>query len=218
MRYNKSVSRPYRWKVRKGEVMSVKGKTVLIAGAGQGIGKACAEVFAERGARLILLDKNRKTLPHVAGHLEARGADVIFRIIDLTRTKVLIGVIHDILSLSRIDILVNDAGFDIPGVTAKIGKADFNAVLSIHLGVPFLLSKMLLPHMCSNRWGRIINISSIYGLMGAKGEVAYAAAKAGVLGLTKTLSREGGKDGVTVNAVVPGDDTHTTHYQDARQT
>ncbi len=184
--------------------MSIKGRTALITGAGQGIGKACAEVFAGKGTRLILLDKNRKTLPRVARELEAGGADVVFKVIDLTLTQPLLKFIHELLAASKIDILVNNAGFDKPGVTSKIDKYDYNAVLSIHLGVPFLLSKLLLPHMRANGWGRIVNVSSIYGLMGAKGEVAYSAAKAGVLGLTKTLAREGGKDGVTVNAVVPG--------------
>jgi 3-oxoacyl-[acyl-carrier protein] reductase len=184
--------------------MNLKNKTALITGAGQGIGKACAEVFAQRGARLVLLDKNRRTVSHVARELESQGADVTFRVIDLTHTQPLLKVIDELLAAFRIDILVNNAGFDRPGVTAKIDKSDYNAVLSIHLGVPFLLSKLLLPQMRANKWGRIINVSSIYGLMGAKGEVAYAAAKAGVLGLTKTLAREGGRDGVTINAVVPG--------------
>jgi len=184
--------------------MNLKDKTALITGAGQGIGKACAEVFGERGARLILLDKNRKTLPHVARDLKVKGVDVFSLIIDLTRTQPMVKTIEELLADRRIDILVNNAGFDRPGITAKIDKTDYNAVLSIHLGVPFLLSKLLLPRMRANRWGRIVNVSSIYGLMGAKGEVAYAAAKAGVLGLTKTLAREGGRDGVTVNAVVPG--------------
>ncbi len=184
--------------------MSLKDKTALITGAGQGIGKACAEVFAQRGARLILLDKNRRTLPHVAHELQGKGADVVFKVIDLTHTQPLLKYIDELLVSTRVDILVNNAGFDRPGVTAKINKCDYNAVLSIHLGVPFLLSKLLLPSMRANKWGRIVNVSSIYGLMGAKGEVAYAAAKAGILGLTKTLAREGGRDGVTINAVVPG--------------
>ncbi|MEN6617463.1 MAG: SDR family NAD(P)-dependent oxidoreductase [Syntrophorhabdus sp.] len=184
--------------------MNLEGKTAIITGAGQGIGKACAEVFAGQGARLILLDKNRKTLPHVARDIKAGGTDVDFRIIDLTRTQPVVKIINEILAERKVDILVNNAGFDRPGITAKIDHSDYNAVLSIHLGVPFLLSKLVLPQMKTNKWGRIVNVSSIYGLMGAKGEVAYAAAKAGVLGLTKTLAREGGKDGVTVNAVVPG--------------
>jgi 3-oxoacyl-[acyl-carrier protein] reductase len=184
--------------------MSFGGRTALITGAGQGIGKACAEVFGNRGARLVLLDKNRKTLPRVAAELEARGTEVISHVIDLTHSNRLEALINKIRSEMTIDILVNNAGFDRPGITAKIDRFDFNAVLGIHVIAPFALCKFLLPDMRARRWGRIVNISSVYGLLGAKGEVAYSAAKAGVVGLTRTVAREGGPDGVTVNAIVPG--------------
>ncbi len=184
--------------------MHLRGRTALITGAGQGIGEACAEVFAERGAGLVLLDKNRKTLPRVADRIASRGGKVLARVIDLTHTGPLQKVIEEIKSSMSIDILVNNAGFDRPGITSKIGKADFNAVLGIHLGVPFFLTKWLLPEMRARKWGRIVNISSVYGLSGAKGEAAYCTAKAGVIGLTKTAAREAGAAGVTVNAVVPG--------------
>jgi 3-oxoacyl-[acyl-carrier protein] reductase len=184
--------------------MNLSGRTALVTGAGQGIGRACAEVFAERGTGLVLLDKNRQTLPRIADAIASRGVKVIAGVIDLTHTGPLQKLIEDIQKEVGIDILVNNAGFDRPGVSAKIGEGDFNDVLSIHLGVPFFLAKILLPDMRARKWGRIINISSIYGTSGAKGEVAYCAAKAGVLGLTKTLARECGKDGVTVNTVVPG--------------
>ncbi len=184
--------------------MDLKGRVALITGAGQGIGEACAEVFAERGARLVLLDKNRKTLPAVAKRLAKNGASVTARIIDLTKTVALEKLIAEIKKDMKIDILVNNAGSDRPGVTTKIGKHDFNAVMTIHVTVPFFLIKLLLPDMKAANWGRIINISSIYGLLGAKGEAAYATAKAAVLGLTKTTAREGGPYGVTVNAVMPG--------------
>jgi 3-oxoacyl-[acyl-carrier protein] reductase len=184
--------------------MDHRDRVALITGAGQGIGEACAEVFAERGAQLVLLDKNKKTLPVVAERLSKTGVSVIARIIDLTRTDALEKLIDEIRKETRIDILVNNAGFDHPGVTSRIGKQEFNAVMAIHVVVPFLLTKMLLPDMRAAKWGRIINISSIYGLLGAKGEAAYATAKAAILGLTKTAAREGGRDGVTVNAVVPG--------------
>lgn len=184
--------------------MDLTGHTALITGAGQGIGKACAEVFAERGARLILLDKNKKTLPLVAENIASKWGNVIARIIDLTHTSSLAKLVEELTDDESIDILINNAGFDRPGVTSKIDKDDFNAVMDIHVGVPFLLIKWLLPHMRSNGWGRIVNISSVYGLMGAKGESAYATAKSAVLGLTKTAAREGGPDGVTVNAIVPG--------------
>jgi NAD(P)-dependent dehydrogenase (short-subunit alcohol dehydrogenase family) len=184
--------------------MDLSGHTALITGAGQGIGKACAEVFAERGAGLVLLDKNRKTLPGVAEGIAEKGGPVVAHIIDLTHTRSLHKLIETLKSDANIDILVNNAGFDRPGVTARIEKYDFNAVLGIHVVVPFLLIKWLMPGMRAGRWGRVINISSIYGLLGAKGEAAYSTAKAGVVGLTKTAAREGGPDNVTVNAIVPG--------------
>jgi 3-oxoacyl-[acyl-carrier protein] reductase len=184
--------------------MQFEGRTALITGAGQGIGRACAEIFAARGARVVLLDKNRKTLPEVTGGIREKGGEVIPHIIDLTHARPLERLIEDISTGGHIDILVNNAGADRPGVTAKIHKDDFNTVLAIHVVAPFLLIKWLLPGMRARKWGRIINISSVYGLMGAKGEVAYATAKAGIVGLTKTAAREGGPDGVTVNAIVPG--------------
>jgi 3-oxoacyl-[acyl-carrier protein] reductase len=184
--------------------MELSGHTALITGAGQGIGEACAEVFAERGADLILLDKNRKTPPQVADRVASKGGKVVARVIDLTRSRALQMLIEELKSEMPVDILVNNAGFDRPGVTAKVGKKDLNAVLGIHIGVPFLLTKWLLPDMRARQWGRIVNISSVYGLTGSKGEAAYCTAKAGIIGLTKTTAREAGADGVTVNAIIPG--------------
>jgi len=191
-------------KIAYGGNMDLSGRTALITGAGQGIGEACARVFAERGARLILLDKNKETLPYVADSIAEQGTPVIARIIDLTHTVALKRLIKEIKKHAFIDILVNNAGFDRPGTTPKIEKKQFNEVMGIHVVVPFLLSKWLLPEMKSQRWGRIINISSVYGTSGAKGEVAYSTAKAAVIGLTKTVAREVGHDNVTVNAIVPG--------------
>lgn len=184
--------------------MDLRGHTALITGAGQGIGQACAEVLAERGATVVLLDKNRQTLPRVADHIVAKGGKVLAHVIDLTHHRTLHKLIDRIKEEAHVDILVNNAGFDRPGTTMKIDKVQFNAVLGIHVGVPFLLIKSFLPEMREARWGRIINISSIYGVSGAKGEAAYSTAKAAVIGLTKTAAREAGKDGVTVNAIVPG--------------
>ncbi|HOP85789.1 MAG TPA: SDR family NAD(P)-dependent oxidoreductase [Syntrophorhabdaceae bacterium] len=184
--------------------MNLSGRVALITGAGQGIGEACARVFAERGAMLVLLDKNKETLPRVANSIAEQGTPVIARIIDLTHTLALKKLIKEIKKETVIDILVNNAGFDRPGTTQKIEKKQFNEVMGIHVVVPFLLSKWLLHDMRLNKWGRIINISSVYGTSGAKGEVAYSTAKAAVIGLTKTLAREAGQDGVTVNAIVPG--------------
>jgi len=184
--------------------MDLTGHRALVTGAGQGIGRACAEIFASRGADLVLLDMNRETLDRVAGAAAKNGVWVVARPLDLTDPDLLGSVLEEIRGERVIDILVNNAGFDRPGTTEKIDREGFEAVLGIHLSVPLFLIQSLLPSMKSAGWGRIINVSSIYGLIGGKGEVAYSTAKAGVMGLTKSVAREAGKGGVTVNAVLPG--------------
>jgi NAD(P)-dependent dehydrogenase (short-subunit alcohol dehydrogenase family) len=185
-------------------MMNLKGRTAFITGACQGIGRACAEVFASRGSDLVLLDKNPAMLPVVCKETEKSGRKVVPILVDLTDTTALRRELETYCSNLAIDILVNSAGFDRPGPTAKIDKAGFEAELEIHLTVPLLLIQFVLPSMRSRKWGRIINVSSIYGLIGGKGEVAYSTAKAGVIGLTKSVAREAAADGVTVNAVLPG--------------
>jgi NAD(P)-dependent dehydrogenase (short-subunit alcohol dehydrogenase family) len=184
--------------------MNLKGRTAFITGAGQGIGRACAEVFASRGADLILLDKNPATLPEVCKDIQNAGRKVVPILVDLTDTTALRRELETHRSDLTIDILVNNAGFDRPGTTAKIDKAGFEEELGIHLTAPLMLIQYVLPFMRSRKWGRIINVSSIYGLIGGKGEVAYSTAKAGVIGLTKSVAREAAADGVTVNVVLPG--------------
>lgn len=184
--------------------MIFSGHTALITGAGQGIGRACAEVFASRGADLVLVEKNAATLGEVAESLSDNGVSITTIPIDLTNLERVREEISRLAGQKSVDILVNNAGFDRPGTTAKIDTEDLQAVLNIHLTVPFLLIKLLLPHMTTAGWGRIINVSSVYGVSGGKGEVAYSAAKAAVIGLTKSVSKEAGKFGVTVNAVMPG--------------
>jgi len=184
--------------------MNLKARTALITGAGQGIGRACAEVFASRGADLVLLDKNPATLPEVCKKIGKTGRKVVSILVDLTDTTALRRELETHCSNLTIDILVNNAGFDRPGTTVKIDRAEFEAELGIHLTVPLFLMQFVLPSMRSRKWGRIINVSSIYGLIGGKGEVAYSAAKAGVIGLTKSVAREAAADGVTVNVVLPG--------------
>lgn len=184
--------------------MKLKAHTALITGAGQGIGRACAEVFAHRGADLLLLDKNAATLAAVAKITEQLGAKVTALVIDLTDLDNLRKKLEPFCREPAVDILVNNAGFDRPGTSAKLDMAGFDAVIGIHLSVPLFLIKLFLPAMRARKWGRVINVSSIYGLIGAKGEAAYSTAKAGLIGLTKSIAREAAPDGVTINAVLPG--------------
>ena len=184
--------------------MELNGHLALITGAGQGIGRACAELFALKGADLILFDKNSETLSEVADQTARTGRQVFTRVMDLTDIDALNKAVKEVKSKGRIDILVNNAGFDKPGTVVKINTGEFLEVLNIHLVVPLTLIQLLLPEMRKAGWGRIINVSSIYGLIGAKGEVAYSTAKAGIIGLTKSVAKEAGSDGVTVNTVLPG--------------
>jgi NAD(P)-dependent dehydrogenase (short-subunit alcohol dehydrogenase family) len=184
--------------------MSLSGHTAVISGAGQGIGRACAELFAERGDHLVLLDKNAETLTQVSEKCRKSSIEVFAITQDLTDLDLLRGQLERIPPSLAVDILVNNAGFDRPGATSKINREAFEAVLGIHLTVPLFLIQFFLPSMRARKWGRIVNVSSIYGLIGAKGEIAYSTAKAGIIGLTKSVAREAGSDGVTVNAVLPG--------------
>lgn len=184
--------------------MSLDGHIALITGAGQGIGRACAVVFASKGADLVLLDKNPETLGKVAHEVARMGRKVMNDVLDLTNLERLREVAGKAREIGLIDILVNNAGFDRPGTTAGIDKKGFEEVMSIHVTVPLTLIQIFLPGMRAAGWGRIINVSSIYGIIGGKGEVAYSTAKAGIIGLTKSVAKECGQDGVTVNVVLPG--------------
>lgn len=183
--------------------MSLDGHIALITGAGQGIGRACAVIFASKGANLVLLDKNPETLSKIAHEVGEMGRKVMSDVLDLTNKERLQEVARKARKIGLTDILVNNAGFDRPGTTAKIEKKGFEEVLSIHVTVPLTLIQMFLPGMRAAGWGRIINVSSVYGITGGKGEVAYSTAKAGIIGLTKSVAKECGQDGVTVNAVLP---------------
>lgn len=184
--------------------MSLHDHIALITGAGQGIGRACAVTFASKGADLVLLDKNPETLGEVAHEAARMGRKVMSDVLDLTELERLREVAEKARKMGLIDILVNNAGFDRPGTTAKIDKKGFEEVLGIHVTVPLTLIQIFLPDMRAAGWGRIVNVGSIYGITGGKGEVAYSTAKAGIIGLTKSVARECGQDGVTVNAVLPG--------------
>lgn len=184
--------------------MDLRGHRALITGAAQGIGRACAEVIAAQGAHVVLLDKNPETLGMVTEKIRKTGRQAASYEVDLTDIERLQTVMEGIIDSGPLDILVNNAGFDRPGTAGRIDRKAFLEVVEIHLVVPLTLIQLLLPCMKARGWGRIINVGSVYGVIGAKGEVAYSTAKAGIIGLTKSVAREAGKDGITVNAVLPG--------------
>lgn len=185
-------------------MIDLRGKTALITGAGLGIGRACAEMFASVGADLVLISRSQDNLQQTVQSVRKIGTCSAYHVLDLMVIDGIVGVVQEIKRGGHIDILVNNAGFDRPGVVEKTEMRDFLDVMNIHVTVPFLLTKMFLREMKEIGWGRIINVSSICGLIGIKGGVAYSAAKAGMIGLTKSAAKETAPYGVTVNAVAPG--------------
>ena len=176
-------------------------KTVLITGGSRGIGKAVVELFSERGYNVAFTYKNSceeaKALSEKCGALAIRAdseseADVIRAVKEVRE------------AFGRIDVLVNNAAVSSFSLVTDLSLSEWNRVMNTTLTGAFLFARESLPDMIRNKWGRIINVSSMWGISGASCEVHYSAAKAGLIGFTKALAKEVGLSGVTVNAVAPG--------------
>lgn len=185
--------------------MKLIDKTALVTGAGQGIGRAIAILSAQNGARVALVERNEATGRETLEEIKSRGGEASLFILDITLPGAAAEAVGAVRAAwGRLDILVNNAGFDRPGGIFKIRDEDWDAVLGVHLKAAMAFTREAIPPMKEQKYGRIVNLSSIYGKCGGKGELAYATAKAGLLGFTKSLAREVGKFNITVNAVLPG--------------
>jgi 3-oxoacyl-[acyl-carrier protein] reductase len=177
------------------------GKTALVTGASQGIGEGIARLLAQQGARVVLAARNREKLEALAGEIEGSSPLVL----DVSRPETFGEKLKSLPEdLGGIDILVNNAGITADNLLARMSLDDWDRVLRTNLTGAFALSKEVLRGMMKKRWGRIINVGSVVGLMGNAGQANYAAAKAGLIGLTKSLARELGSRNITVNVVAPG--------------
>jgi 3-oxoacyl-[acyl-carrier protein] reductase len=188
-------------------------RTALITGASRGIGRACARSLASAGYRIILAARSAEKLEEVASELKPGGAEVFVVEIDLASSDSIAAAFSKAAKeFGRIDILVNNAGITKDGLAVRMKKLDWENVLNTNLSGAFYAVQQVLPAMMRERWGRIVNISSVVGEMGNPGQANYVASKAGLIGLTKSLAQEVGSRNITVNAVAPGFiETDMTH-------
>lgn len=191
--------------------MLLKDRVALITGSSRGIGRAIAQLFAQEGAALFLTARTEKDLASTAKAIADAGGRTCHLTADLSREADCAQVVAAARAkFGRIDILVNNAGHYGPVVPVEdYPLAEFDKVIAVHLRAAFLLSKMLLPQMYARHYGVILNISSLSAKAAYPWGSAYAAAKAGMLGLTRITAAEGARKGVRVNAICPGPVTET---------
>jgi NAD(P)-dependent dehydrogenase (short-subunit alcohol dehydrogenase family) len=180
-------------------------KVALVTGAGQGIGRAVAERLASEGCVVGVFDRNAVTAHETALSISVTGDRALALVGDVRNTQSTAENVHILRdAYGRIDILVNNAGFDRPGAFLKLEPNDIPDVFAVHVTGSVNCCRECGEIMIGQGAGSIVNVSSIYGKVGAKGESAYSTAKAALVGLTKALAREWGPKGIRVNAVLPG--------------
>jgi 3-oxoacyl-[acyl-carrier protein] reductase len=185
--------------------MSLSGRVAFVTGASQGIGRACALRLAKDGAAVAVAARNQEKLNEVVSEIAAAGGNAAAFLVDVrNEEQVQAAVKGAIAQLGKIDILVNNAGITRDQLVLRMKRADWDAVLETNLTSAYFLVQQAVSSMLKQRWGRIINITSIFGQMGQAGQANYAASKAGLIGLTMALAREVGSRNITCNAVAPG--------------
>jgi NAD(P)-dependent dehydrogenase (short-subunit alcohol dehydrogenase family) len=191
--------------------MLLQNKVALITGSGRGIGRATAQLFAKEGAQVFLTARTESELVATAKEIATSGTQAAFVTADLAHEKGCEKVVATALKqFGRIDILVNNAGHYGPVVPVEeYPLAEFDRVIAVHLRAAFLLSKLVVPQMYQRKSGVILNISSISAKAAYGWGSAYAAAKAGILGLTRVMAAEASRQGVRINAICPGPVTET---------
>ncbi len=183
----------------------VTGRVALVTGASQGIGRACALALAEGGALIALAARNEAKLADVAKEIEAKGGQAAtFRMDVSNEDEVKVAVKAVMERFGKIEILVNNAGVTKDTLLMRMKRADWDSVLQTNLSGAFFCTQSVIGPMLRQRWGRIINITSVVGQAGQAGQANYSASKAGLIGFTMAMAREVGSRSITVNAVAPG--------------
>ncbi|HLM83314.1 MAG TPA: 3-oxoacyl-[acyl-carrier-protein] reductase [Terriglobales bacterium] len=185
--------------------MKLEGRVALVTGASQGIGHACALALAREGATVAVAARNRQKLEELVGQIATAGAKAAAFVMDVSdEQQVQSGIKSALGQFGKIDILVNNAGITRDQLVMRMKRADWDAVLNTNLTSAYLCIQQVIGSMLKQRWGRIVNITSVFGQMGQAGQTNYAASKAGLIGLTMAMAREVASRNITCNAVAPG--------------
>ena len=185
--------------------MSLSGRVALVTGASQGIGRACAVKLAQAGAAVALAARNQQKLEEVAQQITASGGTAAAFPVDIANEEqIKSGFKAALTQFGKIDILVNNAGITHDQLVMRMKRADWDSVLNTNLTSAYLCIQQVVSSMLKQRWGRIINVTSVFGQMGQAGQANYASSKAGLIGLTMAIAREVGSRNITCNAGAPG--------------
>jgi 3-oxoacyl-[acyl-carrier protein] reductase len=185
--------------------MSLSGRVAFVTGASQGIGRTCALRLAKDGATVGVAARNQEKLNELVTEITATGGKASAFTLDVANEDQVKETIKTaIAQFGKIDILVNNAGITRDQLVMRMKRADWDAVLQTNLTSAYLCIQSVIPSMLKQRWGRIINITSVFGQMGQAGQANYSASKAGLIGLTMAIAREVGSRNITSNAIAPG--------------
>ena len=185
--------------------MKLEGRVALVTGGSQGIGHACALALAGQGASVAVAARNQQKLDELVAKITASGGKAAAFVMDVAdEEQIKSGIKSALGQFGKIDILVNNAGITRDQLVMRMKRADWDAVLNTNLTSAYLCIQQVIGSMLKQRWGRIINITSIFGQIGQAGQANYAASKAGLIGLTMAMAREVASRNITCNAVAPG--------------